>query len=47
MRTQYNEREHKNEWVLERWYEKTVHVFGWIWAVLFMLGFLYGFFDAL
>lgn len=37
---------HVNEWRLTGWGEKALYVIGWIWLVMFVLGFLIGFIGA-
>jgi len=29
-------------WKLDKWYQKVVYVFGWIWVVMFAIGFFAG-----
>ena len=43
MRKQYNEKEHKREWILEKWHEKTLYVLGWIAFVYLAFWFVVGF----
>lgn len=51
MKNLYNEERHKNEWTLNRWYEKTAFVVGVIYvslmALAFTLAFVAGFLGAL
>ncbi len=30
MKKQWDEKEHKNAWMLLAWYEKTIYVWGWV-----------------
>ena len=34
--------EHTNEWRLENWFEKFIYILGWIWLILFCIGFIAG-----
>lgn len=51
MITQYNEATHKHEWVLYKWWDKTVYVIGlvtfWLYAIGFALGFVFGLLGTL
>jgi hypothetical protein len=42
-----NKEELRVEWNLDKWYEKCVYVFGWIYTILVMIGFIVGFVEAL
>jgi len=47
MRTQINKKEMKKEWVLDKWYEKTVFVLACIWVSLLIFSFSVGFVSGL
>ena len=47
MRIIANQEELKREWVLNRWYEKTVYVFGFIYTMLLLIAFIFGFIQNL
>lgn len=47
MKLTYNEERRKNEWTLNRWYEKTAFVVGVIYVSLLTLAFVAGFLGAL
>jgi hypothetical protein len=34
------------DWILSKWYDKAIYVLGWIWLVLFVIGFVIGFLRA-
>lgn len=36
---------HINEWVLTGWGEKLLYILGWVWLVLFLIGFLTAIFN--
>lgn len=47
MRSIYNEEKHKNDWVVEKWYEKVYFVFGLIYTWIVILAALVGFVKAI
>lgn len=46
MKTQFNEASHKHEWILDRWYQKTVYVLAVGYTGLLAIAFLVGFIDG-
>lgn len=42
MTTQYNETTRRNEWILDRWYHKTIFVIGSIYITFWAIGFVAG-----
>lgn len=34
------------DWILDKWYEKIIHVVGWISTILFIAGFIVGFIEG-
>ena len=36
----------KGDWILKKWYHKTIYVVGIIWVALFLFGVLIGFVGA-
>lgn len=47
MKYQINKAEMRREWVLDKWYEKTVFVLACIWALLLIFSFTIGFISGL
>ncbi len=43
MKTQFNEVSHKHEWIIDRWYQKTIYVVAVIYTALLAVAFLVGF----
>jgi len=42
MKTIINKEEMKREWVLNKWYEKAIYVFGSIYVVFLAMAFFFG-----
>lgn len=42
MHNNFNKKTNKNEWILDKWYSKTIYVIGIIEVILFILGFFIG-----
>ena len=47
MKTKFDPTTGKREWILDKWYQKTSYVIGIIYVILFILGFIIGFFSVL
>ena len=47
MQTKFDAETGKTAWIMDKWYQKTLYVLGWIYFVLFTLGFIIGFINAL
>lgn len=47
MRTEYNFSQHKNEWILNKWFEKTFYIVGYVFTVLMALSFIAGFISGI
>jgi len=47
MKIQINKKEMKREWVLNKWYQKTIYVFGIISFILYALAFTLGLIEAI
>lgn len=47
MRTQVNHEELRREWIVEKWYEKTMYVFGAFMTGWMLMAFIVGFIIGL
>ena len=47
MKTKFNKKTNKTEWLIDRWWEKTFYAVGMIYSAFFVIGFVAGFFMAL
>jgi hypothetical protein len=47
MKKSLNKETYSTDWIITKWWEKTIYVIGFIASILWTIGFIIGFFEEL